>query len=70
MRRPPLWPIAAVVLFVLVWIASTIYLALALAICIGLLMFVYWLFTEIPARLCGGGKRPQPPVDPKRRGSR
>lgn len=70
MRRPPLWPIAAVALFVLVWIASTIYLALALAICIGLLMLVYWLFTEIPARLGWGDKRPQPPVDSKRRGSR
>ena len=31
------------VLFVLVWIASTIYLALALALCVLVLLTVYWV---------------------------
>ena len=55
----------AVIFFVLVWIASTIYLAVALALCIAVLMLVYWAFTQLPARL--GGKRDQ--QEPRRRGS-
>ena len=56
----------AVIFFVLVWIASTIYLAVALALCIAVLMLVYWAFTQLPARL--GGKRDGP--GPRQRGSR
>jgi hypothetical protein len=57
----------AVVLFVLIWIASTIYLAVALALCVAVLMFVYWLFTQLPARL--GGSRSEPPPPPADRGA-
>ena len=56
----------AVIFFVLVWIASTIYLAVALALCIAVLMLVYWGFTQLPARL--GGKRDG--QRPRQRGSR
>jgi hypothetical protein len=56
----------AVIFFVLVWIASTIYLAVALALCIAVLMLVYWAFTQLPARL--GGKRDG--QRPRQRGSR
>ena len=70
MRRPPLWPFAAVVFFVLVWLVSTIYLALALAVCIGVLMLVYWVFTQLPARLGSGPDQHQREIDAKRRGSR
>jgi hypothetical protein len=56
----------AIVLFVLIWIASTIYLAVALALCIAVLMLVYLAFTQLPARL--GGKRDH--QEPRRRGSR
>jgi hypothetical protein len=56
---------------VLVWIASTIYLALALALCVAALMLVYWAFTQLPARLGGSGPdRPPRRADPRRRGSR
>ena len=51
----------AVILFVLVWIAATIYLALALALCVAVLMIVYWVFTQLPARL-GGRAEPPPPT--------
>jgi hypothetical protein len=50
----------AVILFVLVWIASTIYLALALALCVAVLMLVYWAFTQLPARLGGRADPPAP----------
>jgi hypothetical protein len=53
------------VFFVLVWIASTIYLALALALCIGVLMLVYWAFTQLPARLGGSREPPEPRVPPR-----
>lgn len=56
----------AVILFVLVWIASTIYLAVALALCVALLMLVYWVFTQLPARF--GARSDQ--QEPRRRGSR
>ena len=59
----------AVVFFVLVWIASTIYLALALALCIAVLMLVYWAFTQLSARLGGGTSQPRErdPAPPRRR---
>jgi hypothetical protein len=53
-----------------VWIASTIYLAVALALCIAALMFVYWAFTQLPARLGGSRERGEPdpaPRPPRRR---
>ena len=61
MARIPVWPIVGVVLFVLIAIVSTIYLALALAICVLVLMAVYWAFTQLPARF--GGERPDRPRD-------
>jgi hypothetical protein len=69
-RRIPLWPFAAVVFFILVWLVSTIYLALALAICIGVLMLVYWVFTQLPARLGWFSDQRRREIDAKRRGSR
>lgn len=69
MRRPPLWPIVALALFIAIWAISTIYLALALAICVGVVMLVYWAFTQLPARLGGGRDRRDPEVRTKRRGS-
>jgi hypothetical protein len=69
-RRPPLWPFATVVFFVLVWLVSTIYLALALAICIGVLMLVYWIFTQLPARLGWVPDQRRHEIDTKRRRSR
>ena len=60
----------AVVLFVLIWIASTIYLAVALALCVAVLMLVYWAFTQLPARFGGGRTDPPPPPQrgaPRRR---
>jgi hypothetical protein len=59
----------AVVLFVLIWIASTIYLAVALALCVAVLMFVYWLFTQLPERL-GGSRTEPPPPSPEQGSSR
>ena len=55
MNRIPVWPIVGVVLFVAIWLVSTIYLALALALCVVVLMAVYWLFTQLPARFGGDG---------------
>jgi hypothetical protein len=54
---------------VLVWIASTIYLAVALALCIAVLMLVYWAFTQLPARFGGTREPPEPraPQSPSRR---
>jgi hypothetical protein len=46
---------------------STIYLALALAICVGVLMLVYWAFTQLPALISG---RDRSEGDPTRRRSR
>jgi hypothetical protein len=60
----------AVILFVLVWIASTIYLALALALCVAVLMIVYWAFTQLPARLSGRAEPPAPPPSSRRRRAR
>jgi hypothetical protein len=54
---------------VLIWIASTIYLAVALALCVAVLMLVYWLFTQLPARL-GGSRTEPPPPPPDRRAAR
>jgi len=59
----------ALVLFVLIWIASTIYLAVALALCVAVLMLVYWAFTQLPARF-GGGRTDPPPPTPRRGASR
>jgi hypothetical protein len=70
MRRIPLWPIGALALFIAIWAVSTIYLALALAICIGVLMLVYWAFTQLPARLGGGAARREREARPRRRGPR
>ena len=50
-------------MFVAIWLASTIYLALALAICVVVLLVVYWAFTQLPARF--GGERPDKPQDPR-----
>lgn len=47
-RRLPVWPVVGLVLFILVWIASTIYLALALAICVLLLLAAHWAWTKLP----------------------
>jgi hypothetical protein len=52
-----------VIAFVLIAIVSTIYLALALAICVLVLMAVYWAFTQLPARF--GGERPDRHRDPR-----
>jgi hypothetical protein len=52
-----------VVLFVAIWLVSTIYLALALAICVVVLLAVYWAFTQLPARF--GGERPDKRQDPR-----
>jgi hypothetical protein len=60
----------ALVLFVLVWIASTIYLAVALALCVAVLMLVYWAFTQLPARFGGGRTEPPPPRPSERRAPR
>jgi hypothetical protein len=69
--RISLWPIVALALFIAIWAVSTIYLALALAICIGALMLVYWAFTQLPERLGGsGGRSGRDAAPPKRRGSR
>jgi hypothetical protein len=57
------WPIVGVVLFVAIWLVSTIYLALALAICVVVLLAVYWAFTQLPARF--GGERPDKPKRPR-----
>jgi hypothetical protein len=54
-NRIPVWPIVGVVLFILIAIVSTIYLALALAICVGVLLLAYWGFTQLPERF--GGSR-------------
>jgi hypothetical protein len=43
-----------VILFVLIWIVSTIYLALALALCVVVLLAAYWAFTELPSRFSHG----------------
>jgi len=48
---------------VLIAIVSTIYLALALAICVIVLMAVYWGFTQLPQRF--GGERPDRHRDPR-----
>lgn len=70
MRRIPLWPIVSLALFIAIWAVSTIYLALALAICIGVLMLVYWAFTQLPERLGGNRGRREREAQPRRRGSR
>jgi hypothetical protein len=52
---------------------STIYLALALALCVAILMLVYWAISQIPALFSGGGNRraePQAKPEPRRRRSR
>jgi hypothetical protein len=54
-RRIPVWPIVGIVLFVAIWVVSTIYLALALALCVGVLLLAYWAFTQLPERF--GGSR-------------
>lgn len=56
-NRIPVWPIVGVVLFVAIWIVATIYLALALAICVGVLLLAYWAFTQLPERFGGSGDR-------------
>jgi hypothetical protein len=78
MRRLPVWPAVGVVLFVLIWIASTIYLALALAICVGLLLAAHWAWTRLPALFEEGPdardlaerKKREREIDAKRRSSR
>jgi hypothetical protein len=52
-----------VVLFVAIWLAATIYLALALALCVIVLLAVYWAFTQLPERF--GGERPDRPREPR-----
>jgi hypothetical protein len=59
-----------VVLFVAIWLVSTIYLALALALCVLVLMGVYWLFAELPKRFGIGGGRSDGGPGSRRRGSR
>lgn len=58
------------VLFVAIWLVATIYLALALALCVLVLMGVYWLFTELPRHFgIGDGQRGREP-EPRRRNPR
>jgi hypothetical protein len=56
-RRIPVWPIVGVVLFVAIALVSTIYLALALALCVGVLLLAYWAFTQLPQRFGGSRDR-------------
>lgn len=60
-------------LFIAVWAVSTIYLALALAICVAVLMLVYWAISQIPALFAGGDdqrREPEPKPGTTRRRSR
>lgn len=60
-------------LFIAIWAVSTIYLALALALCVAVLMLVYWAISQIPTLLAGGGEQrrePEPKPGPTRRRSR
>lgn len=68
--RIPVWPIVGVVLFVAIWLVATIYLALALALCVLVLMGVYWLFTELPKHFGIGGGDDGPESQPPRRNPR
>jgi uncharacterized protein (DUF58 family) len=47
-RRPPIWPAVGLALFIALWAISTIYLALALALCVSLLLLAYWAWHKLP----------------------
>jgi hypothetical protein len=56
-RRIPVWPIVAVALFVFFAVIGTIYLALALALCVAIVMFGYWAWSKLPALFSEGPDR-------------
>jgi hypothetical protein len=55
--RPPVWPVIAVGLFVFFWVAASIWLALALALCVGILFAAHWAWTALPERFSHGPDR-------------
>jgi hypothetical protein len=55
---------------VAIWLVATIYLALALALCVLVLMGVYWLFAELPKRFGFGDDGDAPKSQPPRRNPR
>jgi type VI protein secretion system component VasK len=55
--RPPVWPIIAVGLFIFFWVAASIWLALALALCVGILFAAHWAWTALPQHFSHGPDR-------------
>ena len=52
-------PPVALVLFVLVWIAASFWLALALALIVALLLAAHWAWTRLEERFQPGPDRPE-----------
>ena len=52
--RTALPPVVALVLFVLVWIAASFWLALALALIAALVVAAHWAWTRLPERFQHG----------------
>jgi hypothetical protein len=55
--RPPVWPVIAVGAFVFFWLAASIWLALALALCIGILFAAHWAWSVLPEHFRQGPDR-------------
>jgi hypothetical protein len=55
--RPPIGPAIALALFVFFWLAASIFLALALALCVGILFAAHWAWTVLPQHFSNGPDR-------------
>lgn len=55
--RPPVWPAVGVAVFIFFWVVASIWLALALALCVAILFAAHWLWTALPQHFGQGPDR-------------
>jgi hypothetical protein len=63
----PVWPLVGVALFVFFAVVASIWLALALALCVGILLLAHVAWTKLPEYFNRPPKRPEPPTQTRRR---
>jgi hypothetical protein len=68
--KPPIWPVVGIAVFVFFWIAASIWLALALAVCVAILLAAHWAWTRLPGYFSDGPDRRESPPPQKRRRAR
>jgi hypothetical protein len=62
--------VVGIAVFVFFWIAASIWLALALAVCVAILLGAHWAWTRLPGYFSDGPDRRESPPPQKRRRAR